>query len=151
MMTLNPPLMTTLPNPRNPRPPERSLPPRNLLLRSLHHQERLPAWPKSRRRLRTTSLTNRSSSGSALRSSYPYDYVAVNTACLYSWAAARAAKSAGPAAPGSKAVPEPRTDDCLAGLAFVFTGELSAFSREEATELAKRFGGCVVRIQCEGS
>ena len=61
----------------------------------------------------------------------------------HSWAAARAAKSAGPAAPGSKPIPEPLTPDCLAGLAFVFTGELSAFSRDEAVELAKRFGGYV--------
>jgi BRCA1 C Terminus (BRCT) domain len=48
----------------------------------------------------------------------------------------------GPAAPGSKEVPAGHPN-ALAGLAFVFTGELSAFSREEATELAKRFGGSV--------
>jgi replication factor C subunit 1 len=58
-----------------------------------------------------------------------------------SWAAAAAAKSRGPAAPGSKAVPEPKSADCLAGLTFVFTGELTSFSRDEATDLAKRFGG----------
>jgi replication factor C subunit 1 len=38
-------------------------------------------------------------------------------------------------------VPEAADPNCLAGLAFVFTGELSAFSREEAIDLAKRFGG----------
>ncbi|KAI0059347.1 DNA replication factor C large subunit [Artomyces pyxidatus] len=59
------------------------------------------------------------------------------------WAAAKAAKLAGPSAPGSKAVPEPASPDCLAGLAFVFTGELSSFSRDEAVDLAKRFGGRV--------
>lgn len=59
----------------------------------------------------------------------------------YSWAAAKAAKLAGPVAPGSKEVPEPASPDCLAGLAFVFTGELSSFSRDEAADLAKRFGG----------
>ncbi|EIM85335.1 DNA replication factor C large subunit [Stereum hirsutum FP-91666 SS1] len=60
------------------------------------------------------------------------------------WAAIRAARLAGPVAPGSKAVPEPASPDCLAGLSFVFTGELSAFSRDEAVDLAKRFGGRVV-------
>lgn len=59
-----------------------------------------------------------------------------------SWAAAKAAKLAGPSAPGSKAVPEGSLN-CLAGLAFVFTGELSSFSRDEAVEIAKRFGGRV--------
>lgn len=59
----------------------------------------------------------------------------------YNWAAAKAAKAAGPSAPGSKPVPEPKTPDCLLGLAFVFTGELSSFSREEAIDLAKRHGG----------
>jgi replication factor C subunit 1 len=47
---------------------------------------------------------------------------------------------AGPSAPGSKAVPD-GAHDCLAGLTFVFTGELSSFSRDEAVEIAKRFGG----------
>ncbi|CCM04947.1 uncharacterized protein FIBRA_07144 [Fibroporia radiculosa] len=61
----------------------------------------------------------------------------------FNWAAARAAKMAGPVAPGSKSVPQPAAPDCLAGLAFVFTGELTSFSREEAIELAKRNGGRV--------
>lgn len=30
------------------------------------------------------------------------------------------------------------------GLSFVFTGELSSFSREEAVDLGKRFGGWVI-------
>lgn len=68
--------------------------------------------------------------------------------CLFesrsSWIAIRAARMAGPSAPGSKPVPEPSSPDCLAGLSFVFTGELSSFSREEAIDLAKRFGGYVV-------
>lgn len=46
----------------------------------------------------------------------------------------------GPLAPGSKAVPD-GDPNALAGLTFVFTGELSAFSRDEAVEIAKRFGG----------
>ena len=54
----------------------------------------------------------------------------------------KAARLAGPSAPGSKEVPD-GAPNALAGLAFVFTGELSAFSRDEAVELAKRFGGCV--------
>ncbi|KAI6112589.1 replication factor RFC1 C terminal domain-containing protein [Pisolithus sp. B1] len=61
----------------------------------------------------------------------------------FNWAAARAAKLAGPKAPGSKPVPEPKTQDCLLGLSFVFTGELTSFSRQEAVDLAKRFGGRV--------
>jgi NAD-dependent DNA ligase len=51
-----------------------------------------------------------------------------------------------PAAPGSKEVPDGEPN-CLAGLKFVFTGELSSLSREEATELAKRYGGCVLPIR----
>ncbi|GLB33214.1 putative replication factor C subunit 1 [Lyophyllum shimeji] len=61
----------------------------------------------------------------------------------FNWAAAKAAKLAGPVAPGSKEVPD-GAPDALAGLSFVFTGELSSFSREEAVDLAKRFGGRVV-------
>ncbi|KAJ7446899.1 replication factor RFC1 C terminal domain-containing protein [Mycena galericulata] len=61
----------------------------------------------------------------------------------FNWAASRAAKLAGPAAPGSKAVPD-GAPNCLAGLSFVFTGELSSFSRDEAVDIAKRFGGRVV-------
>lgn len=57
-------------------------------------------------------------------------------------AAAKAAKAAGPRAPGSKEVPDGHPN-ALAGLTFVFTGELSSFSREEAQDLAKRFGGRV--------
>jgi len=59
-----------------------------------------------------------------------------------SWAAKKAARLAGPVAHGSKEVPD-GVPDALLGLSFVFTGELSSFSREEATDLAKRFGGCV--------
>ena len=51
---------------------------------------------------------------------------------------------AGPSNPGSKAVPPAAAPDCLAGLALVFTGELSSFSREEAIDIAKRFCGCVL-------
>jgi replication factor C subunit 1 len=60
---------------------------------------------------------------------------------LCSWAAAKAAKLAGPIAHGSKPIPEPKDPMCLSGLAFVFTGELDSFAREEAVDLAKRFGG----------
>ncbi|KAJ7075381.1 replication factor RFC1 C terminal domain-containing protein [Mycena belliarum] len=56
------------------------------------------------------------------------------------WAALKAAKLAAPAAHGTKDVPD-GAPNCLAGLAFVFTGELSSFSRDEATDIAKRFGG----------
>jgi replication factor C subunit 1 len=59
-----------------------------------------------------------------------------------SFAAIAARRAAGPAAPGSKEIPygEP---NCLAGLTFVFTGELESLSRGEAQDLAKRYGGCV--------
>ena len=62
---------------------------------------------------------------------------------LDSWAAKKAAQLAGPVAHGSKEVPD-GAPDALAGLSFVFTGELSSFSREEAADLGKRFGGFVV-------
>ncbi|KAJ3037351.1 hypothetical protein HDV00_001776 [Rhizophlyctis rosea] len=51
-------------------------------------------------------------------------------------------RNAGPAAPGSKEIPEGE-ENCLAGLAFVFTGDLSSISREDATDLVKRYGGRV--------
>ncbi|GAA5969486.1 hypothetical protein JCM11641_008131 [Rhodosporidiobolus odoratus] len=49
---------------------------------------------------------------------------------------------AGPVAPGSKEIPE-GAPNCLAGLTFVFTGELQSLGREEAQDLAKRYGGRV--------
>ena len=55
----------------------------------------------------------------------------------------KAARAAGPSAPGSKQIPEGEPN-CLAGLSFVFTGELSSLSRDEAVDLAKRYGGRVV-------
>ncbi|KAG6849470.1 hypothetical protein H0H93_008197 [Arthromyces matolae] len=61
----------------------------------------------------------------------------------FNWAAAKAAKLAPPLTHGTKAVPE-GAPNALAGLSFVFTGELSSFSREEAVDIAKRFGGRVV-------
>ncbi|KAJ8072409.1 DNA replication factor C complex subunit Rfc1 [Marasmius tenuissimus] len=59
------------------------------------------------------------------------------------WAAVKAKQLAGPVAAGTKGVPD-GAPECLAGLSFVFTGELSAFAREEAIDIAKRFGGRVV-------
>lgn len=41
---------------------------------------------------------------------------------------------------GGKDVPDGK-DNCLAGLTFVFTGEMSSFSREQMQDMAKRFGG----------
>jgi len=67
---------------------------------------------------------------------------------IYSWAAKKAARLAGPAAPGSKEVPD-GAPDALLGLSLVFTGELSSFSREEATDLAKRFGRQVFVVNHE--
>ncbi|OSD01923.1 DNA replication factor C, large subunit [Trametes coccinea BRFM310] len=59
------------------------------------------------------------------------------------WYAMKAAR-AGPSNPGSKEIPLPKDPNCLAGLSFVFTGELNSLSRDEAVELAKRYGGRVV-------
>ncbi|GAA5925372.1 hypothetical protein JCM1841_002824 [Sporobolomyces salmonicolor] len=50
--------------------------------------------------------------------------------------------SAGPTNPGSKEIPIGE-DNCLAGLTFVFTGELDSLSREEGQDLVKRYGGRV--------
>jgi replication factor C subunit 1 len=60
----------------------------------------------------------------------------------HSYRAYAATKAAGPANPGSKDIPEGQPD-CLAGLTFVFTGELDSLSREDATELVKRYAGWV--------
>jgi replication factor C subunit 1 len=51
----------------------------------------------------------------------------------------KAARAAGPRAPGSKEIPE-GVPGCLEGLTFVFTGELESLGRDDATELAKRYG-----------
>lgn len=40
----------------------------------------------------------------------------------------------------SKEVPV-GNDNCLAGLTFVFTGELESLSREAGSDLVKRYGG----------
>lgn len=45
-----------------------------------------------------------------------------------------------PPASGSKQVPPAADPNCLAGLSLVFTGELSAFSRDEIVDIAKRYG-----------
>lgn len=65
---------------------------------------------------------------------------------LHSWAVKAAKMAAGPSAPGSKSVPPTKDPSCLAGLSFVFTGELSAFSRDEIIDIAKRYGGCVMHV-----
>jgi replication factor C subunit 1 len=51
-------------------------------------------------------------------------------------------KQAGPIAPGSKEIPVGE-ENCLEGLTFVFTGELSSISRDDASDLVKRYGGRV--------
>ena len=61
-------------------------------------------------------------------------------------AAAKAAKASGPIAPGSKEVPNGHPN-ALAGLTLVFTGELTSFSRDEAQDLAKRFGAYVPQFK----
>ncbi|KAF9020615.1 RFC1-domain-containing protein [Hymenopellis radicata] len=61
----------------------------------------------------------------------------------FNYYAHQAAKKAAPTNYGAKEVPD-GSPDCLAGLSFVFTGELSSFSRDDAISIAKRFGGRVV-------
>lgn len=51
-------------------------------------------------------------------------------------------KATGPIAPGSKEIPE-GAPNCLVGYTFVFTGELSSLSRDDAQDLVKRYGGRV--------
>ncbi|KAJ1022823.1 hypothetical protein NDA18_005156 [Ustilago nuda] len=55
------------------------------------------------------------------------------------WREMQARRAAGPSAPGSKEIPQ-GAPNCLAGLTLVFTGELCSLSREEAVQLAKRYG-----------
>ncbi|EPQ30116.1 uncharacterized protein PFL1_02233 [Pseudozyma flocculosa PF-1] len=55
------------------------------------------------------------------------------------WREAAARRAAGPVAPGSKEIPQGQPN-CLAGLTLVFTGELTSLSRDEASDLAKRYG-----------
>ncbi|KAI9466675.1 replication factor RFC1 C terminal domain-containing protein [Lactarius psammicola] len=62
----------------------------------------------------------------------------------FNWAAAKAARMTRPPNPDPKPVPPAAASDCLAGLSFVFTGELSSFSREDAIDIAKRFCARVV-------
>lgn len=58
------------------------------------------------------------------------------------WREAAQRRAAGPAAPGSKPIPEGKPN-CLAGLTLVFTGELQSLSRDDAVDLAKRYGAKV--------
>lgn len=51
-------------------------------------------------------------------------------------------KQQGPLAPGSKEIPQ-GSPNCLEGLTFVFTGELSSISRDDAADLVKRYGARV--------
>lgn len=53
-----------------------------------------------------------------------------------------AKKNAVPVALGSKEIPE-GAPNCLADLAFVFTGDLPSMTRDQATDLIKRYGGRV--------
>ncbi|KAI2632062.1 replication factor RFC1 C terminal domain-containing protein [Hypoxylon sp. NC1633] len=54
--------------------------------------------------------------------------------------AAAGGGNAGPPPNPTAEIPEGQ-DDCLAGLTFVFTGQLSTIAREEAQALVKRYGG----------
>lgn len=69
----------------------------------------------------------------------PAAAAATSTAGKPNWREMAARRAAGPSAPGSKGIPQGQPN-CLAGLTLVFTGELSSISRDEATDLAKRYG-----------
>ncbi|KNC98455.1 replication factor C subunit 1 [Spizellomyces punctatus DAOM BR117] len=60
----------------------------------------------------------------------------------FNYAQYKQKQTAGPRAPGSKEVPE-GAENCLLGMAFVFTGELTSISRDDAASLVKRHGGRV--------
>lgn len=53
-----------------------------------------------------------------------------------------AAKNAAPSALGSKEIPVGKPD-CLVGLTFVITGQLSSITREDTADLIKKYGGRV--------
>ncbi len=107
------------------------------------HQRRNPLLrSRTEMKLPLPSLQNRKPSGSIFRGAAKRV-----SESYHSWAA-KAKALATPSAPGSKPVPD-GAPNCLAGLTFVFTGELTAFAREEAQELVKRYGGCV--ISCKSS
>ncbi|KAJ3092057.1 hypothetical protein HK100_007035, partial [Physocladia obscura] len=55
---------------------------------------------------------------------------------------AKKVSNVGPSALGSKDIPVGE-QNCLMGLAFVFTGDLSSITRDEAQDLVKRYGGRV--------
>ncbi|BEI93636.1 uncharacterized protein CcaverHIS019_0600950 [Cutaneotrichosporon cavernicola] len=61
----------------------------------------------------------------------------------FNFHAMAARRAAGPAAPGSKQIPD-GDPAALAGLCFVFTGELESLGRDDAIELCKRYHGRVV-------
>ncbi|GMK58517.1 hypothetical protein CspeluHIS016_0505490 [Cutaneotrichosporon spelunceum] len=61
----------------------------------------------------------------------------------FNFHALAARRAAGPAAPGSKQIPD-GDPAALAGLCFVFTGELQSLGRDDAIELCKRYHGRVV-------
>ncbi|KAJ9101197.1 hypothetical protein QFC21_003416 [Naganishia friedmannii] len=86
---------------------------------------------------------NAAASGSTAKKSVVKDEPKpASTAPKYDFAAAAARKAAGPAAPGSKELPD-GAPNCLAGLTIVFTGELESMSRNEAQDLAKKYGARV--------
>ncbi|KXN91146.1 Replication factor C subunit 1 [Leucoagaricus sp. SymC.cos] len=99
--------------------------------------------PKPKRKAAPVKKSKRSTTASPKKEKKKVEEPKPKPAAKPNWAAIKAAKRAGPSAPGSKEVPN-GAPDCLLGLSFVFTGELSGFSREEAIDIAKRFGGRVV-------
>ena len=54
--------------------------------------------------------------------------------------AKQSTRAAPPSSAGTKDIPT-GADNCLAGLTFVFTGELDTLSREDGQQLVKRYGG----------
>ncbi|KAJ9110660.1 hypothetical protein QFC19_001489 [Naganishia cerealis] len=98
--------------------------------------------PKARKPPAPAAKKNAAASGSIAKKSAPVKDdkpKPATSAPKFDFAAAAARRAAGPAAPGSKELPD-GAPNCLAGLAIVFTGELQSLSRQEAQDLAKKYG-----------
>jgi replication factor C subunit 1 len=101
-----------------------------------------PAKPKTPSKLKK-SLKEENSVAENPKSDLPKTSPVVEEKKKFNYFEYKAKRGAGPRAPGSKDIPE-GAENCLLGMSFVFTGELTSIGRDEATDLVKRYGGRVV-------